>query len=230
MNDISVYESARLTRRFLKAINEEEHNFIFSEVSDYNEEKQKEFAETIERDGIFIHQPPFFGNTTMEEFENIYRKHPEWNEKYKFVGIEKPMVMGDLYFIRLKHQPSNKTVLRSAANLNVKNLPSKSSLRQEKKSLYSQNPLRLGEMECTNLMVAKHPELVEKLLKTYSTNEEMREETILQLLNPGRTETGELIDPLNMDLDVRNRKSTNRKILEKYLNMFECDLIDTIDD
>ena len=225
-----VPEKLKIFFDFLKAINEEEHNFIFSEVSDYNEEKQKEFAETIERDGIFIHQPPFFGNTTMEEFENIYRKHPEWNEKYKFVGIEKPMVMGDLYFIRLKHQPSNKTVLRSAANLNVKNLPSKSSLRQEKKSLYSQNPLRLGEMECTNLMVAKHPELVEKLLKTYSTNEEMREETILQLLNPGRTETGELIDPLNMDLEVRNRKSTNRKILEKYLNMFECDLIDTIDD
>jgi hypothetical protein len=132
------------------------------------------------------------------------------------------MVMGDLYFIRLKHQPSNKTVLRSAANLNVKNLPAKSSLRQEKKSLYSQNPLRLGEMECTNLMVAKHPELVEKLLKTYATSEAMREEVIVQLLNPGRTDDGDLINPLDMNLDVRNKKSTNRRILEKFLNVFEC--------
>lgn len=215
---------------FLKSINEEEHDFFKAEIADEGLDKKRAFMEDVETGGIFIHQPPFFGNTTMEEFENIYRKHPEWCEKYKFVGVEKPMVMGDLYFIRLKHQPSNKTVLRSAANLNVKNLPAKSSLRQEKKSLYSQNPLRLGEMECTNLMVAKHPELVEKLLKTYATSEAMREEVIVQLLNPGRTDDGELINPLDMDLDVRNKKSTNRRILEKFLNVFECDIFDTIEE
>ena len=223
-------EKIMLLFEFMRCVNKEECEFFMSELSEKSEEFKKDFIKDVEENGILIHQPPFFGNTTMEEFENMYRNHPEWNEKYKFVGIEKPMVMGDLYFIRLKHQPSNKTVLRSAANLNVKNLPAKSSLRQEKKTLYSQNPLRLGEMECTNLMVAKHPELIEKLLKTYSTSDSMREEIILQLLAPGHDAEGNPIDPLDMDIAVENRKSTNRKILEKYLNVFECDLIDTIDD
>lgn len=42
-------------------------------------------------------------------------------------------------------------------------------------------------MEVSNLMIAKRGDVVEKLLKTYSTNEELREQTITQLLSPGKT-------------------------------------------
>lgn len=34
--------------------------------------------------------------------------------------------------------------MRSSANLNVKNLPAKSTLKKEKKVLYSHTPIRLG--------------------------------------------------------------------------------------
>lgn len=131
--------------------------------------------------------------------------------------------MGDVYFIKLKHEPSNKSSIRSAANLNVKNLPAKSTLKKEKKVAYSKNPLRLGEMEVTNLMISKHPETVEKLLKTYSTNEELREQTITQLLYPGKGKNN-----LNMDLDVdlKNNKSISREILEKYLNVLGYSIVD----
>lgn len=122
--------------------------------------------------------------------------------------------------------------MRSSANLNVKNLPAKSTLKKEKKVLYSHTPIRLGEMEVTNLMISKHPEIVEKLLKTYSTNEELREQTVLQLLSPGRLPNGHLKNTLNMDIDVdlKNNRSVSRDILEKYLNVLGYSLVDNVEE
>ena len=81
--------------------------------------------------------------TLKEQFKKIFKQHPEWCTEYDFEGIERPMTMGDVYFIRLKHEPSNKSSMRSAANLNVKNLPAKSTLKKEKKIPYSSTPIRL---------------------------------------------------------------------------------------
>lgn len=83
-------------------------------------------------------------------------------------------------------------------------------------------------METANLLISKRPDVVEKLLKTYSTNEELREQTITQLLNPGRLPNGHLKNTLNMDLDVdlKNNKSVSREILEKYLNVLGYSIVD----
>ena len=83
-------------------------------------------------------------------------------------------------------------------------------------------------MEVTNLMISKHPETVEKLLKTYSTNEDLREQTITQLLSPGKLPNGHMRNSLNMDLDVdlANNRSVSREILEKYLNLLGYSIID----
>jgi hypothetical protein len=217
---------------YLKALNKEEYDFYDIEYIGMNRGQKHEFLDSVEENGIYIHQPPFFGNTSKEQFKKIFREHPEWCTEYVFKGIEKPMTMGDLYFIRLKHESSNKMSIRSATNLNVKNLPAKSTLKKEKKILYSTTPIRLGEMEVTNLMIAKRPDVVEKLLKSYSTNEDMREATIRQLLMPGRLPNGHLKNTLNMDLDLdlKNSKSVSREILEKYLNVLGYALIDNIDE
>lgn len=217
--------------QYLKAINKTEYDFFDIQYIGMNRQEKHAFIENVEQNGIYIHQPPFFGNTTEEQFKKIFKQHPEWCTEYKFVGIEKPMTMGDIYFIRLKHEASNKSSMRSASNLNVKNLPAKSTLRKEKKILQSHNPLRLGEMETSNLMICKHPEVVEKLLKTYSTNEELREQTITQLLSPGKLPNGKIRNALNMDLDVdlKNNKSVSREILEKYLNVLGYSIVDNVD-
>lgn len=87
-------------------------------------------------------------------------------------------------------------------------------------------------MEVTNLMICKRADLVEKLLKTYSTNEEARESTICQLLNPGRLENGHLKNALNMniDVDLRSSKSVSREILEKYLNVLGYAITDNLEE
>ena len=86
-------------------------------------------------------------------------------------------------------------------------------------------------MEVNNLMISKDSSVVEKLLKTYSTNEELRESTIRQLLCPDRNSNGYSRDPLNMNIevDLKNSKSVSREILEKYLNVLGYSLVDNIE-
>jgi DNA-directed RNA polymerase beta subunit len=203
---------------FMKIINKEEYDFLDIEYITMNRSQKENFFKDIIETGIYIHQAPFFGNTTMEEFERIYKTKKYLTEKYKFVNIEKPMVMGDLYFIRLKHESSNKASARSTALNNIKYLPSKSTLKKEKKILLSQTPIRMGEMEVTNLMITKRGDLVEKLLKTYSTSEQDRKNLVEDLLLNA--------NPLQMKTGIRDEYSINRQILQKYLNILELELED----
>ena len=71
-------------------------------------------------------------------------------------------------------------------------------------------------METTNLMVSRRPDLVEKLLKYYSTSEDAREHLIDELLLSD--------DPLNLELEAPEEKSANRQILDKYLNLLDLQL------
>ncbi len=203
---------------FMKAVNKQQYDFLDMEYIMMNRSQRQTFIDKIMSDGIYIHQQPFFGNTTMDQFEKLFKERPYLVEKYKFVNTEKSMVMGDMYFIRLKHESSNKASARSTALNNIKYLPSKSTLKKEKKVLLSQTPIRLGEMEVTNLMITKRGDLVEKLLKTFSTSEDDRNALIKDLL----LET----NPLRMKTEISDGYSINRQILQKYLNILELDLED----
>jgi DNA-directed RNA polymerase beta subunit len=138
---------------FLKLVNKEQYDFLDMEYIMMNRSEKEDFFKDIIENGIYIHQSPYMENADMDDFVEIYKKFPHLVEKYKFKNIEKSMVMGDMYFIRLKHETANKTSIRATGLNNIKNLPSKSTLKKQKKILVSQTPLRLGEMEVTNLMI-----------------------------------------------------------------------------
>jgi DNA-directed RNA polymerase subunit beta len=142
------FKQEDLLFKFMKLINKDFYEHVSIEQTIMNRSDKEKFIEDIIKDGIYIHQPPFFGNTPMEVFEKLFKEMPDLVQKYKFVGIEKPMVMGDMYFIRLKHESSNKASARATALNNIKNLPSKSTLKKEKKILLSQTPIRLGKPFC----------------------------------------------------------------------------------
>ena len=74
--------------QYLKAINKTEYDFFDIQYIGMNRQEKHAFIENVEQNGIYIHQPPFFGNTTEEQFKKIFKQHPEWCTEYKFVGIE----------------------------------------------------------------------------------------------------------------------------------------------
>jgi len=74
------------------------------------------------------------------------------------------------------------------------------------------------EMEVTNLMIPRRGDVVEKLLKSYSTSEEDRANIVADLL--------ESDTPLKLTTTLGRNESINRQILQKYLNVLELDLED----
>lgn len=75
------------------------------------------------------------------------------------------------------------------------------------------------EMETTNLLISKRGDLVSKLLKSYSTTLDDRQNLVKDLiLSP---------NPFKMKIFIdKDLQSTNRQILQKYLNVLDLKLDD----
>ena len=215
----NVDEKIDLYLTYLSYLNKSQSSFMRSELLLLNNTQKQEFIDEIEKNGINVHQPPFFKNTSFDTFKQILKEHPEWCSRYKCKGIERPIVIGDIYFIRLKHESSNKASFVSSASTNTKNQPAKTNSKKSHKTLFADTPIRLGEMEVDNLLLAKSGDAIEKILKSYSTSKTDRENLINELLTAP--------DPFNCTIKINNEEhSINRKILEKYLSILEISLED----
>jgi hypothetical protein len=135
-------EREELFFNFMNDINETQAKALEEYYINLNSEDKDEFWEDIYEDGIYFHQPPFYDNIEFDQLSEVMHKYDI--EPFKFKGIENKMVMGDLYFVLLKHTASSKFSARSVAYNNIKNIPAKSKAFKENENLYRKNPLRLG--------------------------------------------------------------------------------------
>jgi DNA-directed RNA polymerase beta subunit len=104
----------------------------------------KAIMEMIES-GIPIHQPPFFGNMTLDQLHSMYKYYGFEPDHFK--NIETPMILGKMYFLILKHNSSSKFSARSARYINMKETPSKNTRDYKAgQALYSTTPVRLGKL------------------------------------------------------------------------------------
>lgn len=194
--------------KYISMISEREAN----EIKDYydsldNKGKEKFIDENI-KNNIFINQEPFWDNINIEDLAKIYK---EFNiEKYKFKDITKSLVMGELYFMRLKHDPNDKFSARSVDNYNFKDLPTKSRTFKDSKVPYSNTPIRIGEMEVTNLGLSGDNKPVKELLDSYANNPDKRKDLITGLLTTNPFEP-------KIDFNSSENKSNNTKILNSFL-------------
>jgi DNA-directed RNA polymerase beta subunit len=211
IQDMSVADQIDEVIDYVSRLNKTQGEFIMTRTITMNRAEQEEFMDELYRDGIYIHQPPFFGNSSFEDFVELYKDKPYICEKYKFKGMEKPLILGDLYFVLLKHTGENKFSARSTSMTNIRNIPSKSTAKKNNKALFSETPIRIGEMEVTNLMITKRSDIVEKLLKTYSTSEEDRVKLVEDILVSD--------NPLKINSELNGDSSINRKVLNSHLNV-----------
>lgn len=214
----SYREMREIYLEFLKYVSPLQYEWVDLKFIMMNGSQQQEFIDDILEHGIYIHQPPFVGNAQLDDLANLFKDHPEWVRKYKCEGIDRELVIGDLYFLRLKHESSNKLSVRSKGMLNIKNMPSKSPLKKEKKALYNDNPLRFGEMEQMYMEITKRPDLVSKLLRSYSTSTEDRQ-NLVELLVSAK-------DPMNISIPEPSGKTITRQMLDNYLAVLEIALKD----
>jgi predicted DNA-binding ribbon-helix-helix protein len=153
-----------------------------------------EFAQTLEKEdfdtwmgelfengNVPIHQPPFFGNASIDSMIQLYT---EFNiEKTKFVGIQDKLIFAKLYHIKLKHEPEKKFSARSTGMTSLLDIPYKSNDKYKKgNALFNSNPVKMGEQEYFNMALLGDPEGHSDFLKTYSASNEHRHLMLRDLL------------------------------------------------
>ena len=133
------------------------------------------------KEPIYIHQPPFFGNVSLEKLALAYENFGV--EKDKFAGIEEPLVLGTNYYMKLRHEPLSKLSARSAKHLSIGGVPTKNSRGvRTNTEHHSTTPIRLGEQELQNLLIANAPDELKRFLRLYATDDVSREGAIAELL------------------------------------------------
>lgn len=202
---------------FITKLNPNEGAFIKAKVRTIAD--KREYVKDTLKTGVYIHQPPFFGVVSMETLVEMFKEKPYLCKKYKFEGVEGELVVGDLYFIRLKHESSNKFSARSTFATNIKQSPAKSASKKKSTEAYAHTPVRIGEMETTNLLITKDGDAVSKMLRTYSSSERDRMKLVQDILTAK--------DPLRIKTELVDNTSANKKILNAYLYVLGLELKDS---
>ena len=122
----------------------------------YSELKTKDkklFFESIYKDGIYIHIRPFWEtNPLFDIIASIYRDY-EWlkpadvyiNKWGRKIKIMKPLIVGDLYMMKLKQSSKKGFSARSTGALSKRGVPEKSFKTKQHQDLYSSTPIRIGK-------------------------------------------------------------------------------------
>lgn len=174
---------------FLEILNPEQHQFLFKNLFkgkkiEVNKDV-KEFLSDIKKDGLSIHQPPFFKNCSPDILLKLYKTFDI--KKTKFKGIHEELIFGTMYFIKLRHEPSSKFSARSAGQVSILDVPFKSNERYKKgTAMNNDGPVRFGEQELCNMMLLSNVEEgstgIIEFLRHYSSHNLERRGMILKLL------------------------------------------------
>jgi DNA-directed RNA polymerase beta subunit len=192
--DVDSYEAALdLLMTFYKIVAPKFYTWIIENLSD---EELEEFAEDIvsKREPIYIEQAPFFGNISFEDIKLAYETFGI--EKVKIDGIEEPMIIGTNYYMKLRHEAKSKFSARSGGYASMSGLPAKNNKGVKSNTEHhSKTPIRLGEQELQNLLIANDPEELKRFLRLYATDDVSRAGMISDLLLRNNPFSDEKLEP-----------------------------------
>lgn len=184
---------------------------LYQGLSDKNKE---EFFKSIYDNGIYINIPPMWEDEPIfDKLAKIYDEF-DWIKPYdvyvnKFgrqIKILKPLIVGEMYVIKLKQTSKKGFSARSAGNLSMRGVPEKSNKANE---LYSKTPVRVGIDENFNSMIGVSPETLASMHLFYRTSVVGR-----RALGESLIENIEDIDKFEFSPDYKNR---NVEIFKAYL-------------
>jgi len=139
----------------IKRFNEDEEEALKSYYKELKTKDKKEFFMNIDNDGIYIHMKPFWEEkeSLFDIINQIYKDYDfikpvdvyinRWGRKIK---IMKPLIVGDLYMIKLKQSSKKGFSARSTGSLSRRGIPDKSYKNKIHQDLYSSTPIRIGKM------------------------------------------------------------------------------------
>jgi len=225
---------AKMYVEFISFINKEQGELTKTILSKMNDEELEAFFEDMKENGIFINIKPFYtdGYNAFKLYE-LYKKYNVQPRKaFIYLNGKKrylkcPIIIGDIYYMRLKHDAKCKFSARAGGYLSLSNVPSKNNRQfKESRALYSKTAVRLGEMELNNLMLLKDQNEIIRFISMYSSNEHDRENLSLKLLGVSK-DINEENNVFNIEkVEQSHIKNLNMSMLDSFLYALGMKLVD----
>lgn len=206
---------------FIKEVNKTQYAFMKKYFKNLSTNKEKrDFIDNL-CEKIECYQPPFWDNLGFDDFRRLYEKYDfikPYKVYYKGKEVQRPLIIAEMYMIKLRHDPSSKFSSRSTSYINMKNSPSKSLSFKKHEAPYSKTPIRLGEMELLILLMTKRSDILAKFNSHYSNNEDNRQHTSEQLITDNIFDIEELTSV--------NTENSNRIQLDVLLKTLGTELVE----
>lgn len=187
----------------------------------YSDKAKDKFFESVIEHGLYYKVNPLWEHPEEPIFyrlSKLYDKY-EWiqptkcyvNRFGRTIEIMRPMIVADLYYIKLRQSSKKGYTARSTGSISKLGVPEKSNKAKNHQDMNPRTPIRAGNMETVNLLIGVMPEVIAKLHKYYRNSITGRRELGERLMNS----TSEL-DTIDTDEVMVN---TNAQILNAYLKI-----------
>lgn len=228
----SIQEQYSLYTDFLKSVSPLQYETLMKALSESEDKGMdiESIIEDVKENGFYLHCPPFYNTLDFWDLGGLYDKYDirpyrlVYNEKFPLmkgklleenkneleIHTQRGVIVGNMYFIRLKHDSFGKFSARSAGYLNLGAVPSKNNrLFKTSRALYSKTAIRFGEMESVGISVLRDMDEVTRFIAMHSSNEHDRKNTNQALL--GVSEKGYNNDsPFDIKKIEKDREHTSR--------------------
>lgn len=133
-------------------------------MESYSDEDKDIFLQSmIDEGSIVLSMLPSSEAITLDQLSDIYKEFPyavqhqmlspiiDSNGNVRYTNSRRPLVCGKMYIYRLKQYAEEKFSVTSLSSVNIRNENTRSKSSKNFKSLYSNTPIKFGDMESGDL-------------------------------------------------------------------------------
>lgn len=160
----TIDESFDLIRKYEAIVVPEQLEYMNQQLKQMDEEDQRFYLESIIRDGsIQISTKPISDSFDIDRLMKLYETFPwigqcevtvpitDSNGNVRYIRARRTLVIGKQYMFRLKQFAEEKFSATSLSATNIRGENTKSKANKNYNELYSNTPIRFGNMEINNL-------------------------------------------------------------------------------
>lgn len=173
----SVEEAFKLILEYINIIVPEQAEELSNTIKEFNHEELRFFLESFITDkAIDISSRPISDSFDIDRLCKLYESFP-WikdsevtvpminsNGEYRFLKARRNIIVGKEYMFRLKQFAEEKFSATSLSSTNIRGENTKSKASKNYNDMYSNTPIRFGNMEINNLNHLGAEAVVENLL------------------------------------------------------------------
>lgn len=180
----------KLLFEYIHDLNEDQAREMYKVYSNLTDSEKDEYIQDCIDDRIYIRQKP------MWETKPIFHRLLDIYEKYDFfqphtlyirkwgreIEVLNKCAVGEMYIMKLKQTSRKGFSVRGMGSINAKGLPERSYKNKVFTERTSSTPIRFGEFETLNFMIAMLPEDIQLFHLQYRTSSKARKELGERLL------------------------------------------------